>query len=290
MSGKLSSKINYYAKKELLQKLAEISEKLRALGDLNVLVQKGENLPNLIASIQTAKTNIEPLLADLPVKSNELNRLTNDVKNLHKEVSGRNEEIVELATKTKELKEKTEKLIQEVQAQLGLAANAKLASTFEAVKGELSEEKKNWFGWLAAAVTILVVATGLVVWWQVKEIGTLYHLSFPIRLALLSPVVYFVVFVNREYNRVRSLIEEYTFKAALARSFEAYKEVVQSVDSETSPIKTLAFILESIKSLYSSPMVNIKNNTHKEKENAQGILSSAHEIIKDTLTDKTRDQ
>ena len=89
---------------------------------------------------------------------------------------------------------------------------------------------------------------------------------------------------------MRSLIEEYTFKAALARSFEAYKEVVQSVDSETSPIKTLAFILESIKSLYSSPMVNIKNNTHKEKENAQGILSSAHEIIKDTLTDKTRDQ
>ena len=114
-----------------MQKLAEISEKLRALGDLNVLVQKGENLPNLIASIQTAKTNIEPLLADLPVKSNELNRLTNEVKNLNKEVSGRNEEIVELATKTKELKEKTEKLIQEVQAQLGLAANAKLASTFD---------------------------------------------------------------------------------------------------------------------------------------------------------------
>lgn len=278
-------------KEEILQKLTEVEEKLKAFGDLNALIQQGQSLPNLANDLELKKTNIESFLTDLPTRSEELNRLTGEVKSLSEQVATRDVEVSELVTKTEELQGKAEKLVQETQVQLGVAANAKLASTFESVKAGLGEEKEKWFKWLKRAVGVLVVATGGVVWWQVKEVGTLYHLSFPIRLALLSPIVYSIVFVNREYSRVRSLIEEYTFKAAVARSFEAYKEIVQSADSQTPPVRTLEFVIESIKSLYSSPMFNIKSNAHKEKENASEDISSIiRSTIKDALTSKNDDQ
>ena len=165
-------------------------------------------------------------------------------------------------------------LIEETKVQLGVAASAKLASTFEKVKGELVVDKWKWFKWLVGAVVVLIVATALIVGWQIKDVGTLYQLSFLVKLALTSPFVYFVVFINREYSRTRSLIEEYTFKAAIARSFEAYKELIQDTDSEDAA-KTLEFIIKSISDLYSSPMLNIKKHSLKEKENSPDILSGA---------------
>lgn len=278
-------------KEEILQKLTEVDEKLKAFGDLNALIQQGQSLPNLANDLELKKTNIESFLTDLPTRSEELNRLTGEVKSLSEQVTTRDVEVSELVTKTEELQGKAEKLVQETQVQLGVAANAKLASTFESVKDKLEKEKEIWFGWLKRAVGVLVVATGGVVLWQIKEVGTLYHLSFPIRLALLSPIVYSVVFVNREYSRARSLIEEYTFKAAVARSFEAYKEIVQSADSQTPPVRTVEFVIESIKNLYSSPMFNIKSNAHKEKENAsEDMPSIIRSTIKDALTSKNDDQ
>ncbi|MBI2049186.1 MAG: hypothetical protein HYT29_02015 [Parcubacteria group bacterium] len=277
-------------KKELEQKLLEISTQLKALGDLNALVQKSQGLPGVIEDAQVKKARLEAVLNDIPARSEELGRLTGEVKNLNEQVLAREEDAAELTTKTEGLQQKVEKLVDETHDQLGIAANAKLASTFEGVKDEMEQEKEKWFWWLIGAVVVLVVGTGVVVLWQVKEAGTLYHLSFPIRVALLSPLVYLVVFINREYSRVRNLIEEYTFKAAIARSFEAYKEIVQSTDSETDSTSTHRFILESIKSLYSSPMVNIKKNTHKEKENTPDILSGIRSTIKDTLTNENHDQ
>lgn len=272
-------------KKELQQELDGINQRLTALGDLNELVQQGQGLPNLISDAQTKKVDIESFLSDLPVRNEELNQLIAEVKKLNEQTEARDGEASELTTEIEKLQGKVEKLIEETQAQLGIAANAKLASTFEGVKEELRKEKKKLFKWLIVAVVVLVIVTGAVVYWQINQDSTLYHFSFPIRLALLSPIVYFVVFINREYSRVRSLIEEYTFKAAIARSFEAYKEIVQDLDS-SNPKRTLDFVLDSIKDLYSSPMVNIKNNSQKEKENTPDALSPVKSAVDEMTSDK----
>jgi hypothetical protein len=269
-------------KKELQQTLAEINQKLVDLGDLSSLVKQGHDIPSIITDIQLKKTSIESFLNDLPTRSEELNRITTEVKVLNEQVLAREGEVSTLIEKTKESQQKEEELIKETQVQLGVAANAKLASTFERVKEELGKDKEKWFRWLVGAVFILICSTVGIVVWQTSEKETIFELSFLIKIALTSPVVYFVIFTNREYSRVRNIIEEYTFKGAIARSFEAYKNIIEEIFSDQQAViyqQKLDFILGTVTDLYSSPMRNIKDNLIKEKENSPDLLSKAHTII-----------
>ena len=265
-------------KKELEQKLIEVDAQLKTLGDLNTLVQQSQSLPNLINDVQTKKSQVETFLNELPTRSEKIIQLTAEVEKLNGQVATRDSEVLELVKQTEELQKKVGELVEETKVQLGIAANARLASTFEQVKDDLVKDKLRWFNWLVGAVVVLIIATVSVVAWQIIDVGTLYELNFPVKLVLTSPFVYFVVFINREYSRTRNLIEEYTFKAAIARSFEAYKEVIQDVDLEDA-VKTLEFVIKSITDLYSSPMVNIKNNALKEKDNSPDILSRARSVV-----------
>ncbi|KKS89057.1 MAG: hypothetical protein UV65_C0040G0002 [Parcubacteria group bacterium GW2011_GWF2_43_11] len=268
--------------KELEQKLMEVDAQLKALGDLNALVLQSQNLPNIISDAQTKKSSLESFLADLPARGEEVNKLAGDAKSLSEQLATRDQEVSELVGQTEELQKKVLTLVEETRVQLGKAANEKLANSFEQVKGDLKSDKSKFFWWLVGAIASLVIATAAVVWWQLEEIGTLYHLSFPVRIALLSPIIYLIVFIKSEYNRARNLIEEYTFKAAIARSFEAYKEIVEGTELKASK-ETLGFILKSISDLYSSPMVNIKNNRDGEKESSIAIASQVQNIIKDGM-------
>lgn len=267
-------------KKELEAKVADIEQKLVALGDLNTLIQSGAQLPALMSQAQTASTTAQAFLPQLETQQQTLKSLIEEITALKTELSSKSGEVDTLTEKTTVLQEKTDELRQETLTQLGLAASEKLSNSFEQVKVELGKEKEKWFFWLVGGVGALVVATGAIALWQVHEQGTLYHLGFLIKIALTSPLVYFIVFVNREYSRARSLIEEYTFKAAIARSFEAYKEILQDAFSEQQALiyqKKLDFMLEAVTGLYSSPMRNVKANNTKEKELSPDIVSQLKE-------------
>jgi len=256
--------------------MSDIQQKLSALGELNALVQSGAQLPTLVTQAQSTNTAAQALLPKLTAQQQTLEALTKEISDLKDELTTRNEEIVTLAEQTTALQEKTESLKQETLTQLGMAASEKLSNSFEQVKLELVKEKTSWFYWLVGAVVALVFAAGAIAVWQVQDIGTLYHFSFLIKIALTSPLVYFIVFVNREYSRARSLIEEYTFKAAIARSFEAYKEILQGAFVEQQALvyqKKLDFMLEAVGGLYSSPMRNVKANAIKEKDISPDIVS-----------------
>jgi hypothetical protein len=265
-------------KKELQQTLIEIDSRLKAFGDLNELIVKAQSLPSVLSDAELKKTNIESFLNDLPTRSEELNRLTKEVKGLNEELASQKNDVSSSVEKIKELSQKVEALVEETRVQLGKAANEKLANSFEIVSSGLVKEKEAWYNRLVKSVLALIVASIIIVAWQVHEAKTLYELSFLIKVTLTSPFVYFVIFINREYSRTRSLIEEYIFKTSIARSFEAYKEIVESTDSEDLK-KTLDFILDTTKDLYSSPMVNIKNNSQPEKENAPDILGPAKDLL-----------
>lgn len=263
-------------KKELETRVADIQQRLAALGDLTVLIQSGTQLPTLVGQAQTASTTVQAFLPQLETQQNILKTLIEEITELKTDLSSKNGEIDELTEKTAALQEKTDGLRQETLTQLGLAANEKLSNSFEQVKIDLSKEKTKWFYWLVGAVAVLVIGATALAAWQVYEFGTLYHFAFLIKIALTAPLVYFIVFVNREFSRARNLIEEYTFKAAIARSFEAYKAIIQDAFIEQQTLiypKKLDFILGAVTGLYSSPMRNVKENMTWEKENSPDILS-----------------
>ena len=93
--------------------------------------------------------------------------------------------------------------------------------------------------------------------------------------------------MNREYSRSKRLKEEYEFKASIARSLEAYKEIIENLFADQPGDeykKKLDFILESIGQLYSSPMRNIKDNELNDArvdKKIMPILSDIKDIVSD---------
>jgi len=274
-------------KKELEQKIVELDQKLQALGDLSVLVQNATNqkqtMDTLIAGVQAQKANIDAL----PQKKEEFDKLVAEIETLKENTVEQHE----LAEEAKEEIETTKTKADEIHTlslqQLGTISNEKLSNSFDKVRDELKTGNKKWFKWLLGTSGALVLAVAGIVIWQTLKGDTIFEVSFLVKLALTSPIIFFEFFVNREYTRSQRLIEEYEFKASIARSLEAYKEIIENLFADQPGEeykKKLDFILDSIGQLYSSPMKNIKENDSKGDKidkKVTPVLSDIKDIVSD---------
>ncbi|MDP4001736.1 MAG: hypothetical protein Q8P69_01680 [bacterium] len=274
-------------KKELLQKVSEIDQKLQTLGDLTVLTQnlstQKEAMDLFISEAQVQK----PAIDAIPGKKQELEGLLSEVESLKTKS-------IEQLTLNQEAKDAIDTLktkADEIQKlsidQLGIISNEKLSNSFDKIRNGLKEDNKKWFWWLFGTSVSLLLAIIVIVIWQTIRGDTIFEISFLVKLALTSPIILFEIFVAKQYGRVQRLIEEYEFKAAISRSLEAYKEIVVDLfkDKEGDEFKKkLDFILDAISKLYASPMANIKVNETKEtpiNKTLMPILSDIKDIVSD---------
>ncbi len=272
-------------KKELTQKLETIEQSIKTLGDLNSLVQNVSSqklvMDTLIAQLQAQKVNID----NIPIKKQELDNLVEEVESLKESTVEQQNLTEEVKGTVDALKTKTEEIHSLSLQQLGTISNEKLSNSFDKVKDNLKEDNKKWFNWLFGTSVALILSVAGIVIWQTMKGDTIFEISFLVKLALTSPIIFFEFFVNREYARSQRLIEEYEFKASIARSLEAYKEIIEDLfadkpDDEYK--KKLNFILESIEQLYSSPMRNIKENGSRNEgidKKLMPILSEIKDIV-----------
>jgi hypothetical protein len=273
--------------KEVQQKLSDIDQNLKALGDLSTLMQsvaeQKQVMETLIAQLQAQKVNIDAI----PVKKQELDSLMQEVEEL-KESTIEQQNLTEGVKETVDaLKVKTEEINKLSLEQLGTISNEKLSNSFDKVKVDLKTDNVKWFKWLVGTSIGLLVTVAGIVFWQVAKGDTIFEISFLVKLALTSPIIFFEFFVNREYSRSKRLIEEYEFKASIARSLEAYKEIIENLFADQPGEeykKKLDFILESIGQLYSSPMKNIKDNETGSNKFDKKILPVVSDI-KDMVSD-----
>jgi len=274
-------------KKELTQKLGEIDQSLKALGDLNILVQNVSSqkqiMDALITQLQAQKVNIDAI----PIKKLELDNLVQEVEALKESTTEQQNLTEEVKGTVDALKTKTDEIHNLSLQQLGTISNEKLSNSFDKVKDDLKKDNEKWFKWLVGtSIALLLTVVGVVVW-QVAKGDTIFEISFLVKLALTSPIIFFEFFVNREYSRSKRLIEEYEFKASIARSLEAYKEIIENLFADQPGDeykKKLDFILESIGQLYSSPMKNIKDNetgSDKFDKKIMPIVSDIKNMVSD---------
>lgn len=273
--------------KEVQQKLSDIDQNLKALGDLSALVQsvtaQKQVMDTLIAQLQAQKVNIDAI----PVKKLELDNLVQEVETLKESTIEQQNLTGEVKGSVDALKTKTDEIHNLSLQQLGTISNEKLSNSFDKVKDDLKEDNEKWFKWLVGTSTALLLAVFGVVVWQVAKGDTIFEISFLVKLALTSPIIFFEFFVNREYSRSKRLIEEYEFKASIARSLEAYKEIIENLFADQPGDeykKKLDFILESIGQLYSSPMKNIRDNetgSNKFDKKIMPIVSDIKDMVSD---------
>lgn len=279
-------------KKELEQKLIEINQRLESLGNLSTLTSEfnstKQQIETLVSDLLNKKPQIDNITNSLPEKEKELNQLIINAENLKTEIEGH-------LLKSKENEESANNIkvkIDDIQAlsleQLGKISNEKLSNSFDKVKDKLIEASKKWFKWLLWTSILLLLFIIVIVVWQIKIGDSIFQISFLIKLALTSPIIFFEFFVSREYSRTQRLAEEYEFKSSIARSLEAYKEIVinlfDDVKNGEFEHKKLDFILDSINSLYSSPMSNIKHNENRNSDNSKMVIPVLTDI-KDIVSD-----
>jgi len=273
--------------KEVQQKLSDIDQNLKALGDLSALVQsvtaQKQVMDTLIAQLQAQKVNIDAI----PAKKLELDNLVQEVETLKESTTEQQNLTTEVKGIVDALKTKTDEIHSLSLQQLGTISNEKLSNSFDKVKDDLKKDNEKWFKWLVGtSVSLLLAVIGVVVW-QVAKGDTIFEISFLVKLALTSPIIFFEFFVNREYSRSKRLKEEYEFKASIARSLEAYKEIIENLFADQPGDeykKKLDFILESIGQLYSSPMKNIRDNeagSDKFDKKIMPIVSDIKDMVSD---------
>lgn len=254
-------------KAELEQKLSDIDQRIGSIDDLN---QKKITAEQVLSDVQKQLSEMIPktkeatdlLSAALEIKTGAekaievLNKGVEDAKEYNKLKS----QIEALHGSYQEL----EKLSRD---QLGFVSMGTLANSFAERAGNLKESAADWFDRIFNTSLILAIAVIGVAAWQVYAEKTLLEFSFLVRLPIISPVIYYLVFVHSQYSRDKRLFEEYDYKASIAASFEAYRKVIKEelYDSEGLSKKT-DFILGTIRDTYSSPMKNILNQESKGEE------------------------
>ena len=237
-------------KKEYEDKIGNIETKLKQIGDLddlfNIVTSKNSKFQEIVQKASEQEENIN----QIPIKKEEFEKIFRDLENKNTESNKKLEEILELSRE-----------------QLGIISNEKLSNSFDIRSVKLIEEKEEWFKRLLITTLVLVIAIIAVVIWQTAAGYSIFEISFLVKLALTSPVIFFEFFISKEYSRSQELLEEYQFKASVARSFEAYKEIIENSFSNKDETgdkgfeeKKLDFILETVRSLYISPMKNINEN------------------------------
>lgn len=274
-------------KKELQQKLLEIDQSLKVLGDLDSMVQNFDSqkqiLDSLITKVQAQQANIDAI----PNKKQELENLVNDVATIKEDIIEKKNLVEEANEKIEVIKIKADEIHSLSLQQLGIISNEKLSNSFDKVKNDLKKDNEKWFWWLFGTSIVLLLSIIIIVIWQTIKGDTIFEISFLVKLALTSPIIFFEFFVNREYSRSQRLIEEYEFKSSIARSLEAYKEIIENLFSDQQGDeykKKLDFILGSIGQLYSSPMKNMRDNEVKNNQidkKVTPILSDIKDIVSD---------
>jgi hypothetical protein len=235
---------------------------------------------------------IEEKTSTLERRRGDIKRFETEIGTIKQQVEGKKVTVDAIATKAdtyntlieeqkKEytnLKEGLNKLIEEnrdlnkiIKSQLGFVSTEVLSNSFFGEAEKLKQSVDKWFWWLFGSyLTLFCSVMGIMIWQQIAT-KSLLEISLLIRLPLITPIIFFVLFIERQYSRNRRLLDEYTFKATVARSFEAYRKLIneESVcggnENQNKLIdKKFDFVVESIKDIYTSPTINLKDKDEGE--------------------------
>lgn len=156
---------------------------------------------------------------------------------------------------------------------LGDANRAGLAASFKNRKDELEKPLKGWLYLFAASVIGLVIMGGIFLAPLLADgtDTTVVHgvkwEELPIRLALVSPLIWLGWFAAKQYGYTARLREDYAYKEASAMSFEGYKREA----SESSA--------EMLEKLMDVSINNFSDNPIRIYSGAGNHASPLHELL-----------
>ena len=152
---------------------------------------------------------------------------------------------------------------------------------FEERKLELQRSKNMWRNWFLLSIFLLLSLT-IFAFVLTADVG--FTAVLWIELALGLPLIYSAVFFHAQHNREREFLEEYSFKAIVARSLEAYRIILKGdvhPEQAEEQKKFLDFITDSVKSLHTPPRAIISKHPVKNEEDIKvGVVEKLADVFK----------
>lgn len=239
------------------------------------------------------ETKIEGLKQELEKTFDELKESFNITKNEIEEYqNNKTEDIDNFIT---DIKKKYEDLIAQIESLLPQAMTAGLSSAYQAKRKSEEQEMqsaykafKNAIKWMVIISLVPISLTCYMFFGLNYEIQTIINDTPKIMsavLAIYAPVFWLAYSANKRMNLSKRLIEEYTYKESLSKTFEGLSKQIENIEDENIAKDLKSRLLYSVVSMNSQnpgklikgynkpdhPIMDIINNSVKLSESIQNL-------------------
>lgn len=254
----------YEGKAEEFQRLTQQQNQgASLLQEINQYHTSGSTVSTkLDALLKAQETNLATIEERQETEQEAFEKFTAEHAALKKEAQ---EQIIAFETKKEEFDghlsfaQETETYLQdkrdEINKLTSFAADGALGHSFNARRDTLDINVGYWrqlLPWLCGVTLlwILVVFTGCFGLFPKLAAATNNPwLNLLLNSLKTSPLVLFLLFVIKQYNRERNLQEEYAFRAAVAMTISAYADKLTTEENKEK------IVLESVQRVYTSPRI-----------------------------------
>lgn len=280
-------------KSRLETSLAEVVQQKAVVDQAAVDASSGnQQVTAQLSQATQTKAQLDQLLIDLQAQLQLLNEgitktssRETDTKTVYDELQSA---VDGLKTRAEEIVKQSEDQQQVISEQLKKANAVGLFHAFDTEKVEHRKSAERWGISTIATLVVITILGGLLLAdssgkltfsnlfssTQTGNIGLSYYLR---KLAILSPLLYWLVLSTRQFSKARRLQEEYAFKSTISLSLEAYRDMLRKEAGEsTTQEYVLPVLAKSVEQIFSSPTESISKHPHKEDKD---MLETALEIV-----------
>lgn len=239
------------------------------------------------------ETKIDGLKQELEQTFDELNESFNNTKSEIEEYQ--NDKATEIDNFIIDMKKKYNDLITQIESLLPQAMTAGLSSAYQAKRESEEQEMQSAYKafkgaikWMVFISLVPISLTCYMFFGLNYEIQTIINDTPKIMsavLALYAPVFWLAYSANKRMNLSKRLIEEYTYKESLSKTFEGLSKQIENIEDEKIAKDLKSRLLYSVVSMNSQnpgklikgynkpdhPIMDIVNNSVKLTESIQNL-------------------
>lgn len=111
-----------------------------------------------------------------------------------------------------------------------------------------------------------------------------YIIKSIIKIGIISSLVWAASFMGKRYNQNKRLLEEYSYKATFAKSFEGYRKRAEELDKLNEDKKLSEKLMDNLIQMNAyNPVNTMESKSHKEKHPTMSLLEKSIDTFNDTL-------
>lgn len=242
---------NIDAESENLRDLKSSANRLGELTfDLSTQLEENENLQHERAT-QDLIDDIQGEIVALEDKINEVEHSRGNIKSMNR---------------------KLENIRTAVASVVEEGLDSKIVREFGNRKEKLESALLWWKIWTGISVLIMFAAT-IYLYLDISSSTNVASATIS-KVTLLGPVLIVVWFSFNQYNRHKTLIEQYEFKMSMADSLMGFREILKEDFSDDEQDLVGEFVIESVDRMYSDPSNSGDTNTSDTPQASLGILQA----------------